>query len=179
MASLQKLDFDFSAQRRKLPLYGAAILIAGAAASIYAALQLTSSYKVRQAEQRAYDAVLLRIGTVRHAGDAAANITPAKLQDLKSAAQIARQLNTPWNALLEELESAPMEHVALLSVEPIASRRQLHLIGEAKDLTTMLDYLAYLQAEPGLQRVVLTSHHIQTQPGSPVRFQIQANWGNP
>jgi Tfp pilus assembly protein PilN len=179
MASLQKLDFDFAAQRRKLPLYGAALLMVGAAASIHAALQLTSSYKVRKAEQTAYDALVLRIGTVRHAGDAAAKITPAKLHDLKNAAQIARQLNTPWDGLLKVLESAPMEHVALLSVEPIASRRQVHLIGEAKDLTTMLDYLAYLQAEPGLQRVTLTSHHIQTQPGSPVRFQIQARWGEP
>jgi Tfp pilus assembly protein PilN len=64
----------------------------------------------------------------------------------------------------------------LLSVEPVASRRQLHLVGEAKDITTMLDYLSYLQGQPGLQRVILTSHQIQAQPGSPVRFQIQAHW---
>jgi len=179
MASLKNLDFDFAAQRRRLPRFGVALLMVGAAAAIYAALQLTISYNVRKAEQTAYDALVLRIGSVRHAGVEAAKITPAKLHDFKNAAQIARQLNTPWNGLLKVLESAPMQHVALLSVEPIASRRQLHLIGEAKDLTTMLDYLSYLQAEPGLQRVTLTSHHIQTQPGSPVRFQIQARWGEP
>jgi hypothetical protein len=179
MASLQNLDFDFAARRRKLPRFGVALLMVGATAGIYAAAQLTSSYKARTAEQTAHDALVLRIHSVRHVHDAAAKITPAELRDFKNAAQIASQLSTPWNALLKVLESAPMAHVALLSVEPIASRRQLHLIGEAKDLTTMLDYLSYLQAEPGLQRVILTSHQIQTQPGTPVRFQIQARWGEP
>jgi hypothetical protein len=179
MASLQNLDFDFAARRRKLPPFGVALLMVGATAGIYATVQLTSSYNARKAEQTAYDALVLRVHSVRHVHDAAAKITPVELRDFKNAAQIASQLNTPWNGLLRVLESAPMGHVALLSVEPIASRRQLHLIGEAKDITTMLDYLSYLQAEPGLQRVILTSHQIQMQPGSPVRFQIQARWGEP
>ncbi|SFI02018.1 Tfp pilus assembly protein PilN [Collimonas sp. OK307] len=176
MASLQKLDFDFSVQRRKLPPFGLAILLAGAAASIYAGVELSSAYNARKAQQTVYDALVSRLHTVRHADQDGAKITPAELQNFKNAAQIAGQLNTPWDRLLKVLESAPMEHVALLSVEPVASRRQLHLVGEAKDFATMLDYLSYLQSQPGLQRVILTSHQIQTQPGSPVRFQIQAHW---
>jgi hypothetical protein len=176
MATFQKLDFDFASQRRKLPPFGLALLMAGAAASIFAGVQLVSAYSDRKAEQNVYDALVSRLHSVTHADQADAKITPAELQNFKNAAQIAGQLNTPWERLLKVLESAPMEHVALLSVEPIASRRQLHLVGEAKDLATMLDYLAYLQGQPGLQRVILTSHQIQTQPGAPVRFQIQAHW---
>lgn len=176
MASLQKLDFDFSTQRRKLPSFGVALLMAGAAASIYAGVQLSSAYNVRKAQETVYDALLLRLHSVKNAGQSGGKITPAELQNFKNAAQIADQLNTPWDRLLKVLESAPMEHVALLSVEPVASRRQLHLVGEAKDVGTMLDYLSYLQGQAGLQRVILTSHQIQTQPGSPVRFQIQAHW---
>ena len=177
MSSLQKLDFDFATRRRKLPPFGVVLLMVGAAAGIYAALQLSSAYDSRKAEQTIHDALVLRIRSVRHAGEVAAKITPAEVQNFKSAALIANQLNTPWDRLLKVLESAPMEHVALLSVEPIASRRQLRLVGEAKDLSMMLDYLSYLQGEPALQRVILTSHQIQNQPGSPVRFQIQAHWG--
>ncbi|HWW04566.1 hypothetical protein [Collimonas sp.] len=176
MASFQKLDFDFASQRRKLPPFGLALLMAGAAASIYGGVQLASAYGDRKAEQSVYEALVSRLHEVSHADQAGAKVTPAEMQKFKNAAQIAGQLNTPWERLLKVLESAPMEHVALLSVEPVASRRQLHLVGEAKDLATMLDYLTYLQAQPGLQRVVLTSHQIQTQPGSPVRFQIQAHW---
>jgi hypothetical protein len=176
MASLQKLDLDFSTERRKLPSIGLALLIAGAVASIYAGVQLSSAYGARKAQQTVYDAMVLRLHSVKNADQVGAKVTPAELQNFKNAAQIAGQLNTPWDRLLKVLESAPMEHVALLSVEPVASRRQLHLVGEAKDLATMLDYLSYLQDQPGLQRVILTSHQIQTQPGSPVRFQIQAHW---
>jgi hypothetical protein len=179
MASLQKLEFDFASQRRKLPPFGVVLLALGTAAGIYAAVQLSAAYNARKAEQTVYDALVSRIHSVRHADQGGSKITPAELQNFKNAAQIASQLNTPWDRLLKVLESAPMEHVALLSVEPIAARRQLRLIGEAQDLATMLDYLAYLQGEPGLQRVILTSHQIQTQPGAPVRFQIQAHWGEP
>ncbi|WP_211462934.1 hypothetical protein [Collimonas silvisoli] len=176
MAALQKLEFDFASQRRKLPAFGVVLLLAGAVACIYAAVQLSSAYSTRKAAQTVYDALISRLQSARNAEQVGARVTPAELQNFKNAAQIASQLNTPWERLLKVLESAPMEHVALLSVEPIASRRQLHLVGEAKDLATMLDYLSYLQGQPGLQRVILTSHQIQTQPGAPVRFQIQAHW---
>lgn len=177
MSSLHKLEFDFASQRPRLPAFGIALLALGGVAGVYGILSLSAAYSVRNTEQATYDALVSRVHSVRFVDQSGAKITPAEAQNFKNASLIASQLNTPWDSLLKVLESAPMEHVALLSVEPIASRRQLRLIGEAKDLPTMLDYLSYLQAEPALQRVILTSHQIQTQPGSPVRFQIQAHWG--
>jgi Tfp pilus assembly protein PilN len=178
MPSLQKLEFDFGARYRKPSLTGIGLLIAGIGAGVFSALQLVSVYHTREAEQAVYDALVFRIHSTRNVDESDKNFTPAETEKLKKASLIANELNAPWDILLGVLESAPMEHVALLSVEPIAAGRQLRLVGEAKNLSAMLTYLSYLQSKPELQRVMLTSHQIQNQPGSPVRFHIQAHWGD-
>jgi Tfp pilus assembly protein PilN len=58
------------------------------------------------------------------------------------------------------------------------AKRSVRLTAEARDDTEMLAYLAALQQDPQLSSVILASHQVQSQaPGTPVRFQIQASWG--
>jgi Tfp pilus assembly protein PilN len=107
-------------------------------------------------------------------------VAPSKgeLVQTKALRQVAQKLVTPWSGLLESLESAPNQAVALLSVEPSASRRSVRLTAEARTLPDMVAYLGALQRDSRLSSVVLISHQVQSQmPGAPVRFQIQAGWG--
>lgn len=112
---------------------------------------------------------------------AALRSTPSskgELTQTRAIRQVAQKLVTPWSDLLQSLESTPSRAVALLAVEPSASKRTLRLTAEARTLPDMLAYLGALQRDARLSSVVLVSHQIQTQvPGSPVRFQIQAHWG--
>lgn len=177
MSSLRYLDLNFGIRRSNQQPLGVAILTLGIAAGAYALLQLSSAYDARRIVQIENDALGKRRNLSQ--GDAGdhAKISPAQLQSYRNAAVVANQLRMPWDDLLGMLESAPMEHVALLSIEPIPARGQLRLIAEARDVSTMLDYLSYLQQQPILRQVILSSHQIQRQsPDSPVRFQIQARW---
>lgn len=102
---------------------------------------------------------------------------PAELARVKFVRQTSRSLMTPWANLLAALEAAPA-NVALLSVEPSAAKRRISLTAEAANPADMLNYLQALQRDNRLADALLASHQVQVQaPGTPIRFQIQANWG--
>jgi Tfp pilus assembly protein PilN len=97
----------------------------------------------------------------------------------RTTRQVTANLNTPWSGLLTALGSSARKDVALLAVEPSAAKRSVRLTAEARDDDEMIAYLATLQSDPRLKAVFLASHQVQTQaPGTPVRFQIQALWGD-
>jgi Tfp pilus assembly protein PilN len=178
MQAFSFLDMDFGGQHSRPRPAGAVLLAAGTLAVVYALAQAFSSYIAWQSEKAANDALVARMPRVQDAGQAMYKASPAELQGFRNAALVRSQLHTPWPNLLKLLEAVPMENIAVLSVEPVAARRQLRLSAEAKNIPTMLDYLAFLQRQPALRHVTLMSHQVQQQaPGSPVRFQIQAQWG--
>ena len=94
--------------------------------------------------------------------------------------RVQHELLAPWAGLLGALDDATDESVALLVAVPESSNRSVRLTVEARDLDAMLKYLGSLQSDRRLSQVILLSHQIQTaDPGAPVRFQIQAVWGQP
>lgn len=102
---------------------------------------------------------------------------PRDAARLQLVRQTARQLVAPWADFFAALESAP-SGVALLLVEPSAATRSVALTAEASNAAEMLNYLQALQDDPRLNHVVLVSHALQLQlPGTPLRFQLRANWG--
>lgn len=91
--------------------------------------------------------------------------------------QTSRSLTTPWADLLAALEAAPT-NVALLSVDPSTAKRTISLTAEAANPEDMLNYLRALQQDSRFTEALLTSHQVEVQaPGTPVRFQLQVNWG--
>ena len=97
----------------------------------------------------------------------------------RSTRLVAATLNTPWAGLLGSLGSTARQDVALLGVEPSVAKRTVRLTAEARDEAAMLAWLAALQRDPRLSSVVLASHQVQAQaPGTPIRFQVQAQWGD-
>lgn len=103
---------------------------------------------------------------------------PAYLARVKSAQRVAKNLTAPWVDLLDAIESAPQQSVALLAVEPSTAKQSFRLTAEARDPEAMLAYLAALQKDRRLVSAFLVSHQVQLQtPGRPIRFQVQAGWG--
>lgn len=102
---------------------------------------------------------------------------PKEASRLQWARQTSRHLMAPWADLFAALESAPSS-VALLVVEPSADTRSVSLTAEAANATEMLNYLQALQSDARFANVVLLSHAVEVQtPGSPLRFQLRASWG--
>ncbi len=103
---------------------------------------------------------------------------PQELARAQFVRRTARNMATPWADLLAALESTP-SNVALLSVEPSATRRSVTVTAEAASATQMLAYLHKLQEDTRLHEVMLVSHQLQTQvPGTPLRFQLEGQWGD-
>ncbi len=171
------LHIDFApGARRTSPVAMALVLVGGTllAFDLFQSAQLLALQAQVQAGIRDIEA--------RHSAGAATP-APAKADArqvalLRATRQVSGNLTTPWSRLLTSLGSTSGKEVALLSIEPSVAKQSVRLTAEARDATEMLAYLAALQHDPRLSSVVLVSHQVQAQaPGTPVRFQVQAQWG--
>jgi len=175
--SRTRLTLEFAPGARSLRPARVALLLAslliGALAAWLLAQTLTGN--ARQAAE------LARLTAGRQAPVAvsarATRPDPAELARAQWVRQTSQSLKTPWGELLAALEAAP-SNVALLAVEPSPARRSIALTAEAASAKDMLDYLRALQGDTRLSGVLLVSHQVQLQgQGTPLRFQVQANWG--
>jgi Tfp pilus assembly protein PilN len=101
--------------------------------------------------------------------------TPATLTPAQRTAwtQMARQLNTPWSALLDALEASLPDEVALVAIEPDASQGTVRLQVEAKSLDTLLAYARELRSIPLFANVDLVKHETNEQDvNRPVRLGL-------
>lgn len=173
----QHLLMEFAPQAPRVSVAGVAALIATAVLLASTALYLGLLLSEQQQQKHALEQTSDRGRKPAFTASRATKTNPAEMAQIKAARQTSLSLMTPWPELLAALESPPPQ-VALLSVEPSAARRSVALTAEAAGTAQMLQYLRVLQANPHLSEVALVSHQLQEQaPGTPVRFQVRANWG--
>lgn len=94
------------------------------------------------------------------------------------AVAVERRLNLPWGALLDALERAQSDNVALLGIEPDAARGRLRVSGEARDMNALVDYIGALEGKGGIADLRVLSQQVkETDAQHPVEFQLEARWG--
>jgi Tfp pilus assembly protein PilN len=173
-----RLRLEFAPNARQVSWLGATIVVVSFIMLAASAVQLVQilTGNARQADTLA--ALEARRGVSATSTTRAIPSDPGEVARTRAVRQVAQNLMTPWADLLESLESAPSQSVALLSVEPSVSKRSIRLTAEARNPRDMLAYVGALQQDARLSAVVLVSHQVQHQsPASPVQFQIQAGWG--
>lgn len=150
-------------------LIGAATL-AGAIATIVATgWQLTAT---RQ-DLAAMQAELQALGRQQPVAVAASTKPAVSAEERRAWNQVVRQLNTPWAALLDALETATPEDVALVSVEPDARQSSVRLQVEAKSLDALLSHAQALKATEPFAEVTPLKHETNEQdPNRPVRLTL-------
>jgi len=109
------------------------------------------------------------------------HLTPEQAQnmraELKDAKTVLSQLNLPWGQLFQDIGASQQNEVALLSIVPDVPKHTIKLSGEAKDLTSVLNYIQSLQRAKSLGPVYLQNHHVETRSAQqPVRFTLLATW---
>jgi Tfp pilus assembly protein PilN len=170
------LHLDFIRSRRPATPAGWAMLAVGALA-----LVATLYWHVRIVEPGIAEAAqeVARLQKELAAREPAA----LKLSDAQLAAEwqkaltINQRLGAPWQKLLAMLESYVDEPVALLSIDPDLTKKDLLLTGEARNLDALLDYVRFLKRQNMLTDVTLQSHQVNKQDRDrPVRFRISATW---
>jgi Tfp pilus assembly protein PilN len=87
--------------------------------------------------------------------------------------QLAAQLNTPWSQLLDTLEGATPDGVALVSIEPDGRQGSVRLQAEARSLETLLAYAGSLRQAPLVREVRLLRHETNEQDATrPLRLTL-------
>lgn len=110
----------------------------------------------------------------------AANIGSPSPQQRVEWVQLTRQLNTPWSALLDALEAATPQDVALVSIEPDARQGVVRVQAEAKTLQTLLDYGQVLRISGPFDDLVLRKHDTNDQDGMrPIRLTMELRFKRP
>ena len=102
---------------------------------------------------------------------------PKVLQEVAQANAVIGELAVPWDELFADLEEASLPGIALLSIQPNPSGRQVRITGEARRYEDALAYVERLEQREGLESVFLTGHEVRSNsPRRQVAFAIVADW---
>lgn len=147
-----------------------ALVLALAAATAAAALSLGLKEQIETAR------AALHAQRGASSGKDAARATSLPLLTAPQAVawnRMVRQLNTPWSALLDALESATPEDVAVVAIEPDARQGTIRLLVEARTLDMLLVYAGTLRALEQFDSVNLVKHETNDQDQNrPLRLSL-------
>jgi Fimbrial assembly protein (PilN) len=164
------LQLDFVVPRHRGRVAGYIVL------AVSLMLGGTLVFKYSETRQRLYE---LEAAEVLLGGKRPARAIPRERleAEMKSAQATVRQLSLPWAQLIDSLERAATQEVAVLNIQPDAQNRVLRVSAEARREGTMLEYLRRLEATGSFAEVHLVSHQVrQDAPGRPIQFSLQASF---
>jgi Tfp pilus assembly protein PilN len=172
---------DFAGKPVAAPRVGAALLVAGLLAGVLAiAGQLHLQRELEQVEAR-IERLARQIdpkAAARERRDPAAE--RALRTRIEASNRVLDALDRPWIRLFDDLEAAGVEGVALLALEPDASKEHVRIAGEARDRDTLSRYLERLGRLDSLREVRLNQHELRVgTDGGALRFTVSARWVRP
>lgn len=167
--SPRRLELDYIAPPHQQRALGVALL----AAALLAAGMLVERFREVRLETARIEAGQGLLGADKR--PARATSRERLDEEVKNAEAVLRQLALPWSGIIETLEAAATDDVALLQLQPDALQRQLRLAAEARNSEAMLEYVRRLAATGALTDVYVASHQVQVDdPQRPVQFTVQA-----
>ncbi len=174
---MRPLFLDYQRPARRFGPGGLLLLAAGAAAIVVTLVDYRGITRELSGLQMQAD--MLDVRPNRKALDRMLKTDDSRRpgEETRQIDQVLRQLETPWGAIFESVESASSKEIALLGLQPDTQQRLLRIIAEARTQDDMLDYVKRLGAGAALSDVHLVNHQLQTQdPNHPLRFTVQATF---
>jgi hypothetical protein len=173
--SRQHLHIEFAQGRRPWRWQALGWLLPAAALLAAGGWQGGLTLRAKAGERQAADRRLEE--TKSAAARRAAAVDPQAEARNAATERLAQRLNRPWSGLLEVFESADMQKVAVLAVQPSPATGVVQVVIEAASLDDMVNYFQTLQHDERLTAVSLVSHErLDRVAGYPVRAQITAHW---
>jgi Tfp pilus assembly protein PilN len=171
---VRQTRIDFLAAPRGSARLGIAVFVIGAALAGFAVMD----------DSRSSDDLARLQASLKKAKTAYQRVeltrTPDRgsgLSALKQSGDIARRLASPWGELLDALEHAQSDNVALLAVEPSVAQGRLRISGEAKDMDALIDYIKSLEGKAGIADLRLQTQQIkQNDAQHPLEFVLESHW---
>ena len=167
----RRLELDNLAPPRHPRWPGYALLVV----SLIVAGEMTQRYRDAQQDIERQAAAQ---GLLVAKRPAASRVPKQKIDEqVKEVEAVMRQLTLPWGSLIETVESAGTQDVAILQLQPEAQQRVLRITAEARTQDAMVDYLKRLTQARGFNEVHLLNHQVQQDdPQRPVQFAAQASF---
>jgi hypothetical protein len=118
-------------------------------------------------DRRTHDPALIKVAA-----------QPVSDEEYAFARDTIRRLATPWETLFRALETARIDTVTIVAVEPDPAQRTILIQGQARDYLAALSFVANLREQRPLSRVHLVRHETAgADPRRPVQFSVSAYWG--
>ncbi|MEO5658479.1 MAG: hypothetical protein ABIQ90_01600 [Polaromonas sp.] len=173
----QALHLDFLVSQQRHSKLGWFFLVVGVALAGWQLLAYSQMLQANSELRFELDSTLDRLNSHKQEVMRQPTLTPQERLAIAQARAATAQLNYPWDSLLHLMQDVQRPDIALLALEPKSQSGQIRLTAEAKDTSAMMSYLSSFQQSPLLHNALLTSHQLQMQqPGTPVKFQILAQW---
>ncbi len=175
--AMQTLHLDYQRRFRPFPTLGGVLLVGALVLTLLTGRQyLYFAQLLASLEERAD-----KVERIARPTDVTLKASPQDKEkvarEVTRANEVLRRITLPWDELFRAVESASPKNVALLATDPDPDKQVLKIVGEAKDVASLLEYMHNLEANPMFQMVTLQSHQIQQQdPQRPIRFSLVANW---
>jgi hypothetical protein len=167
----QRLELDHLAPARRTPWVGYLLLVLAAIAAAGTAERFRDAQLAAERQETAR-------GLLNVQRAPAKAIPKSRLDEqVKNAEAVVRQLTLPWARLIQTIEAAGNNDVAILQLQPDAQQRILRITAEARNQDAMVDYLRRLSQVDGFGHVHLLNHQVQQDdPHRPVQFAAQASF---
>ncbi|GAA5175870.1 hypothetical protein GCM10025771_09220 [Niveibacterium umoris] len=155
-----RIDFAPAARLRPGPLAVIALL----------ALALVTSVAAHRAwrQNAALQVQRAQVAAAAPAPAPVAPFTPPTAEQAEAVNDAITLLNLPWPALLDGLQSARPDDVALLRIEPRASQRTLRVVAESERADALFDFADALTKQAPFVKVKPVN---QTRLDTPPRLQ--------
>lgn len=166
------LHFDFQTPSTRPTFWGGLLLLLGLVAlgaSLFEMQQTRQEYEARVKELAGLEQILQQRKPVRRA---ATRSTIADAEQL-ARARVRASLDYSWQPAFAALQAAFTPKVALVSLEGSQAKKQLRVVGEARQLADAVAYANTLGLQPGVLGTALLQHEMQERDAQhPVRFTL-------
>lgn len=150
----------------------AVALLAVAGGLVVLGLQLWQQHGLALDLTQALDRHQARQGARRLSAPPAVTVEQAKAHNT-----VVHQLNIPWTDLWNALERHADPQVAVLAMDPDASRRVIRVLAEAKDAETVIRFAQVLADDPSFGGLRLRQQETnEADANRPVRLSFELRW---
>lgn len=171
---MRALELDFARPVGR-PRPGRLLLLAAAAVAVMAVLLWQAEL---QSETQALQSRLAKLEQhARVQTPAAIQIDKSVEQEVRRANEVIEQITLPWARLFRAVESAAVERVLVLGIDPDAKSGTVQISAETADAEAMFEYVRRLEQQSELANVYLLQHQFERQNAArPLQFLVSASW---
>lgn len=167
------LDFDFQPPSTHPSVWGAVLLLVGIIALGASLVNMQQAHQVHATRVQQMTALEQTLQKRRPPRTQSTSRSTADDATQLATARVRSNLDYSWQPAFVALQATFTKKIALISLEGSQAKKQLRIIGEARQLADAVAYANQLGQQKGVLRTALLQHEMQEWDAQhPVRFTL-------